>query len=140
MYKYVCVCAHTRMCAHMCSIMSNSLRPLRLQINRLLCSWNFAGKNTGTGSHFLLQGIFLTQGLNTGLLHIQADSLLFELRGEPKCALVACKSPALKPRTSTRKLSIKPDDQNIEPAPANFHKSEGQSSTLHHHSILALCI
>ena len=65
------------------------------------------------------------QRLNTGLLHIQVDSLLFELRGEPKCALVACKSPALKPRTSTRKLSIKPDDQNIELAPANFHKSEG---------------
>ena len=25
------------------------------------------GKNTGVGSHFLLQGIFLTQGLNPGL-------------------------------------------------------------------------
>ena len=28
----------------------------------------FPGKNTGVGSHFLLQGIFLTQGLNLGLL------------------------------------------------------------------------
>ena len=28
-----------------------------------------AGKNTGVGCHFLLQGIFLTQGLNLGLLH-----------------------------------------------------------------------
>ena len=27
------------------------------------------GKNTGVGCHFLLQGIFLTQGLNPGLLH-----------------------------------------------------------------------
>ena len=27
------------------------------------------GKNTGVGSHALLQGIFLTQGLNLGLLH-----------------------------------------------------------------------
>ena len=26
-------------------------------------------KNTGVGSHFLLQGIFLTQGLNLHLLH-----------------------------------------------------------------------
>ena len=28
---------------------------------RLLCSWNSPGKNTGVGSHSLLQGIFLTQ-------------------------------------------------------------------------------
>ena len=27
------------------------------------------GKNTGVGCHFLLQGIFLTQGSNPGLLH-----------------------------------------------------------------------
>ena len=31
-------------------------------------SWDFPGKNTGVGCHFLLQGIFLTQGLNLGLL------------------------------------------------------------------------
>ena len=29
----------------------------------------FPGKNTGVGCHFLLQGIFLTEGLNPGLLH-----------------------------------------------------------------------
>ncbi|KAB0361993.1 hypothetical protein FD754_006149 [Muntiacus muntjak] len=29
---------------------------------RLLCPWDFPGKNTGVGGHFLLQGIFLTQG------------------------------------------------------------------------------
>ena len=34
-----------------------------------LCPWDFAGKNTGVGSHSLLQGIFLTQGWNVGLLH-----------------------------------------------------------------------
>ena len=26
--------------------------------------WDFPGKNTGVGCHFLLQEIFLTQGLN----------------------------------------------------------------------------
>ena len=26
-------------------------------------------KSTGVGNHFFLQGIFLTQGSNTGLLH-----------------------------------------------------------------------
>ena len=30
----------------------------------LLCSWDFPGENNGVGFHFLLQGIFLTQGLN----------------------------------------------------------------------------
>ena len=35
---------------------------------RLLCSWDFPGKNTGVGCHFLLQGIFLTQGSNLCLL------------------------------------------------------------------------
>ena len=42
---------------------------------RLLCPWNFLGKNTGVGCHFPLQGIFLTQGSNPCLLHWQADSL-----------------------------------------------------------------
>ena len=31
--------------------------------------WNSPGKNTGVGCHFLLQGIFPTQGSNPGLLH-----------------------------------------------------------------------
>ena len=42
---------------------------------RLLYSWDFPGKNTGVGCHFLFQGIFPTQGLNTSVLHWQADSL-----------------------------------------------------------------
>ena len=29
--------------------------------------WSFSGKNTGVGCHFLLQGIFPTQGSNPGL-------------------------------------------------------------------------
>ena len=36
---------------------------------RLFCPWNSPGKNTGVGSHSLLQGIFPTQGLNLCLLH-----------------------------------------------------------------------
>ena len=51
------------------SVMSNSLRPRGLQPARLLCPWDFPGKNTGVGCHFLLQEIFLTQGLNQGLPH-----------------------------------------------------------------------
>ena len=40
-----------------------------LGTSRLLCPWNSPGKNTGVGSHSLLQGIFPAQGLNPGLLH-----------------------------------------------------------------------
>ena len=36
---------------------------------RLLCPWDSPGKNTGVGYHFLLPGIFSTQGSNLGLLH-----------------------------------------------------------------------
>ena len=36
---------------------------------RLLCPWDSPGQNTGVGCHSLLQGIFLTQGSNPGLLH-----------------------------------------------------------------------
>ena len=50
--------------------------PHGLQPARLLCPWDFPGKNTGVGCHFRLQGIFLTQGSNRHLLHWQADSLL----------------------------------------------------------------
>ena len=42
---------------------------------RLLCPWNFSGENTGVGWYALLQGDFLTQGLNSRLLYWQADSL-----------------------------------------------------------------
>ena len=44
--------------------MSNSLRPHGLYHTRLLSQWNFPGKSTGVGCHFLLQGIFPTQGSN----------------------------------------------------------------------------
>ena len=36
---------------------------------KLLRPWDFQGKSTGMGCHFLLQGIFPTQGSNPGLSH-----------------------------------------------------------------------
>ena len=45
--------------------------------------WNFPGKNTGVGCHFLLQGIFWTQGLNLCLLHWQVDSYTTASPGKP---------------------------------------------------------
>ena len=65
-------------CVYSCSVVSNSLWPHGLQPARLLCPWNYPGKNTEVGSHFLLQGIFPTQRSNPhilGLLLWQAGSL-----------------------------------------------------------------
>ena len=41
--------------------------PMDCSLPRLLCPWNFQGKN-GVGFHFLLEQIFLTQGLSLPLL------------------------------------------------------------------------
>ena len=51
------------------SVVPDSLRPHGLQPTRLLCPSDFPGKDTGVGCHFLLQGIFPTQGSNPGLLN-----------------------------------------------------------------------
>ena len=50
-----------------CSVMPDSLQPYGREPTRLLLSWDFPGKNTGVGGRFLLQRIFLSQGLNLHL-------------------------------------------------------------------------
>ena len=65
------------------SVMSNSSQPHGLQPPRLLCPWDFPGNSTGVGCHFLLQGIFPTQGLNPGLLHCR--QMLYPLSHQGSC-------------------------------------------------------
>ena len=71
----LCVCVCVCVCVY-----SQSLGCVRLFVApgivaaRLLCQWNFPGKNTGVGCHFLFQGIFLTQGLNSSLLQKWSES------------------------------------------------------------------
>ena len=55
----------TAQLSHPChSVLSNFL-----ELHVLCGLWNSPGQNTGVGSFSLLQGIFPTQGSNTGLLH-----------------------------------------------------------------------
>ena len=71
-------------------VASDSLRPHRLYLTRLLCPWDSPGKNTGRGCHALLQGIFLTQGLNPHLLCLtlwRMGSLPLAPPGKPKSSL-----------------------------------------------------
>ena len=76
-WGHVCVCVCVCVCAHAPAVAqsSDSLRPHELDPIRLLCLWNFPGKNTGAGCHFFLQGIFPAQGSNPRLLllHWQTD-------------------------------------------------------------------
>ena len=50
--------------------MSDSLQPCGQLLTSLLCPWDSPGENIGMGCHFLLQGIFLTQGSNSCLFHL----------------------------------------------------------------------
>ena len=48
---------------------------------RLLHPWDFLGKSTGVGCHFLLQGIFPIQGSNVGLLHCRQAPYCLNCKG-----------------------------------------------------------
>ena len=75
-----------------CLIVSNSLQLHGLQpipcnsmdcnsMDRFLCPWNSPGKNTGLGSHSLLQGNLPDPGMEPWSPVLQADSLLCEALG-----------------------------------------------------------
>ena len=52
-------------------------------VSNLLHPWNFLGKSTGVGCHFLLQGIFPTQGLILGLPHCRQTLYPLSHQGSP---------------------------------------------------------
>ena len=54
-------------------------------MDRLLCPRDFPGKNTGVGTHSLLQGIFLTQESNPGLPHCR--QMHSEPPRKPRCIM-----------------------------------------------------
>ena len=68
--------------------MSDSLQLHGLQSARLLCPWDSPGNNTGVSCYLLLQGIVLTQGSNSHLLHWEPDSLLLNNLGSPSIYLL----------------------------------------------------
>ena len=68
---------------------------------KLLRPWDFPGKGTGVGCHFLLQGIYLTQGLNLGLPHCRQ----MLLPSEPTWAQI--------PSSVSKLWSTKPHDSEL---------------------------
>ena len=86
---FVCVCVSVCVCVFVAQL------SLTLCDSRLLCPWDSPGKNTEASCHFLLQGIFPTQGLNPSLfslLHWQAGSLLLAPPRKPTIYVMPCKS------------------------------------------------
>ena len=69
-----------------CSVLSDSLGTHGLYPSRLLCQWDSPGKNTGICCHSLLQGIFLTEGSNPGLLHCR--QILYHLSHQGRAFLL----------------------------------------------------
>ena len=72
-------CMHAQSCPTLCD-------PDGLQPAKLLCPWDFPGKNSGAGCHFLFQEILSIQRLYPHLLcpmHWQADSLPLSHLGSP---------------------------------------------------------
>ena len=61
--------------------------------SRLLCPWDFPGKNTGVGGHFLLHEVFLTQESNPSLLcllHCRWILYLLSLPFKIICIFATC--------------------------------------------------
>ena len=61
--------------------------PMNCKAAKLLCPWDSSGKNTGVGSHALLQRIVLTQGWNANILYLlfwQMGSLPLAPSGKPQ--------------------------------------------------------
>ena len=71
------------MAVSVCSVVSDFVVP-----GRLLCPWNFPGKNTGVGCYFLLQGIFLTKGSNLNLLSSALAGGFFTKSATWKCIVL----------------------------------------------------
>ena len=63
--------------------MSNSLQPHGLYVASV--HGDSPSKNTGVGCHALLQGIFLTQELNRGLLHYMQVLYQLSYQGRLMC-------------------------------------------------------
>ena len=79
-YYCVCVCSVSQLCQTLCDP-TNCSPPGSSSVG-------FSRKNTGVGCHCLLQGIFLTRGLNPCLLHLlhwQSYSLPLSHLGNPFC-------------------------------------------------------
>ena len=74
---------------------------------RLLCSWDSPGKYARVGCHALLQGIFLTQGSNPGLLYLLHCRQIYHLSHLGSLSAYT-KLTILKAQHNSKKVKVKP--------------------------------
>ena len=91
--RFGCCCLFAKSCPTL-------LQPQGLQPTRFLCPWDFPGKNTGVVCHFLLQGIFPTQGSNQGLLHCRHIVYQLSYQGSCQFSIMDRKKTKQKQKTS----------------------------------------
>ena len=95
------------------SVMSGSLRP-----HRLYSPWNSSGQNTGAGSFSPLQGIFPTQGSNSGLPYCRQIFLPAEPQGSPRIlewVAFPFSRGSFQPRIEPRSPALQADSLPAEP-------------------------
>ena len=132
-----CLVAKLRINMGACSVVSDSFQLYGLQPTRLHCPWDIPDKIIGVGCHFLIQGIFPTQGLNLHLLNVllwQVGSLPLEPSGKPhklsniteklvcfgtisyqQLLLIIIQLGSIFPKTSSMKMIIKPISTSHKP-------------------------
>ena len=81
------ICIHPTCCL-CCAVLSHSgwlyVTPMDCSLPVSSVHGDSLGKNTGVGCHALLQGIFLTQGWNPGLLHCMWILYCLSHQGNPR--------------------------------------------------------
>ena len=72
-----------------CSVVPDTLQPHGSHVAcQAPLSMEFSRQESGVGCHSLLQGIFLTQGLNPGLLHCRQILYHLSHQGRPRTLLL----------------------------------------------------
>ena len=85
--KYICIYESNKKLVLLLKIeIFFLLRNVGLHVTSYFLFIRYPSKNTGVGSHALLQGIFPTQGLNPGLLHCR--QILYHLCHQGNILLV----------------------------------------------------
>ena len=77
------------------SVLSGSMWPYGCWPVRLSLSMAFSSRNTGVGCHSLLQGIFLAQGWNPGLLSCRHILYHWNYQGNTRCYCRVSTKPAV---------------------------------------------
>ena len=85
-YKFI---QYNSVCVSWLFIMSDSFVTPWTVVHQVPLSMEFSRQEYWSGFHFLLQGIFLTQGLNSCLLHSRWILYCLSRQASPRCSLGA---------------------------------------------------